>query len=48
MIWRFFLSFIFLFNSQTFNVLNQEDRRVAAAVIPVEMTEREEIIISTF
>lgn len=33
---------------QTFNVLNQEDRRVAAAVIPVEMTEREEIIISTF
>ena len=33
---------------QTFNVLNQEDRRVAAAVIPVETTQREEIIVSTF
>ena len=33
---------------QTFNVLNQEDRRIAAAVLPMETTHREEIIVSTF
>lgn len=33
---------------QTFNVLNQEDRRVAAALLPTETTKREEILISTF
>ena len=33
---------------QTFNVLNQEDRRIAAAVLPMETTHREEIIASTF
>ena len=33
---------------QTFNVLNQEDRRVAAALLPMEVTERDECVISTF
>ena len=33
---------------QTFNVLNQEDRRVAAALLPMELTERDECIVSTF
>lgn len=33
---------------QTFNVLNQEGRRVAAALLPMERTERIECIAATF